>query len=168
MKGEKKMITKKPKINKNCCLYVSEFHLEMILLPYLKRRMKNSEILIYTQNDLVESIKILLDRTNLNIEDKEKILNIKYWDNKNINKNKNENSKEYTIIINGNKEYIKEINKKIKILNAEVINVVDCYDINNCIIEPSFIKSNYKNILNTENIQNCSRTILRKYESILD
>lgn len=146
------MITKKQKINKNCCLYVSDFHLEMILLPYLKRRMKNSEILIYTQNDLVESIKILLDRTNLNIEDKEKILNIKYWDNKNINKNKNENSKEYTIIINGNKEYIKEINKKIKILNAEVINVVDCYDINNCIIEPSFIKSNYKNILNTENI----------------
>lgn len=152
MKGEKKMITKKQKINKNCCLYVSDFHLEMILLPYLKRRMKNSEILIYTQNDLAESIKILLDRTNLNIEDKEKILNIKYWDNKNINKNKNENSKEYTIIINGNKEYIKEINKKIKILNAEVINVVDCYDINNCIIEPSFIKSNYKNILNTENI----------------
>ena len=146
------MITKKQKINKNCCLYVSDFHLEMILLPYLKRRMKNSEILIYTQNDLVESIKILLDRTNLNIEDKEKILNIKYWDNKNINKNKNENSKEYTVIINGNKEYIKEINKKIKILNAEVINVVDCYDINNCIIEPSFIKSNYKNILNTENI----------------
>ncbi len=146
------MITKKQKINKNCCLYVSDFHLEMILLPYLKRRMKNSEILIYTQNDLAESIKILLDRTNLNIEDKEKILNIKYWDNKNINKNKNENSKEYTIIINGNKEYIKEINKKIKILNAEVINVVDCYDINNCIIEPSFIKSNYKNILNTENI----------------
>lgn len=146
------MITKKQKINKNCCLYVSDFHLEMILLPYLKRRMKNSEILIYTQNDLAESIKILLDRTNLNIEDKEKILNIKYWDNKNINKNKNENSKEYTVIINGNKEYIKEINKKIKILNAEVINVVDCYDINNCIIEPSFIKSNYKNILNTENI----------------
>ena len=146
------MITKKQKINKNCCLHVSDFHLEMILLPYLKRRMKNSEILIYTQNDLAESIKILLDRTNLNIEDKEKILNIKYWDNKNINKNKNENSKEYTIIINGNKEYIKEINKKIKILNAEVINVVDCYDINNCIIEPSFIKSNYKNILNTENI----------------
>ena len=134
------MITKKQKINKNCCLYVSDFHLEMILLPYLKRRMKNSEILIW------------LDRTNLNIEDKEKILNIKYWDNKNINKNKNENSKEYTVIINGNKEYIKEINKKIKILNAEVINVVDCYDINNCIIEPSFIKSNYKNILNTENI----------------
>ncbi len=146
------MITKKQKINKNCCLYVSDFHLEMILLPYLKRRMNNSEILIYTQNDLAESIKTLLDRTNLNIEDKEKILNIKYWDNKNINKNKNENSKEYTIIINGNKEYIKEINKKIKILNAEVINVVDCYDINNCIIEPSFIKSNYKNILNTENI----------------
>ncbi len=150
MKGEKKMITKKQKINKNCCLYVSDFHLEMILLPYLKRRMKNSEILIYTQNDLAESIKILLDRTNLNIEDKEKILNINCWNNVNKNELYEEKGYEYTIIINGDIEYIMDINEKIKTINSEIINVVDCYNINNINIKSQYINENYKGTLNTK------------------
>ena len=96
------MITKEHKINKYCCLYVSDFHLEMILLPYLKNKIDNSKTLIYTQKDLMESIRILLDKTNLKFEDKKKILNLKYWNN-NINEICNENVKEYTIIVNGDR-----------------------------------------------------------------
>ena len=146
------MITKGQKINKYCCLYVSDFHLEMILLPYLKNKIDNSNTLIFTQKNLTKSIKILLEKTNLNNKDKEKLLNIKYWDTENIDENYKEDFNEYTIIINGDKEYIKEINKKIKRIDAEVINVVDCYDINNSMIEPSYIKNNYKTILNTESV----------------
>ena len=87
------MITKEQKINKYCCLYVSDFHLEMIILPYLKKKMNNSKIVIYTQKNLLESIKILLEKTNLNLEYKKKILSIKCWSNENIDEIYNENIK---------------------------------------------------------------------------
>ena len=146
------MITKEQKINKYCCLYVSDFHLEMIILPYLKKKMNNSKILIYTQKNLLESIKILLEKTNLNLEYKKKILSIKCWSTENIDEIYNENIKEYTIIVNGDKKYITNINKRIKMINADVINIVDCYDINNIDIKSQDINGKYKGILNTESI----------------
>ena len=144
------MFTKKQKINKYCCLYVSDFHLEMILLPYLKKKINNSKILIFTQTNLTESIKILLDKTNFNIEDKEKILNINCWNNVNKNELYEEKGNEYTIVINGDIEYIMDINEKIKTINSEVINVVDCYNINNINIKSQYINENYKGTLNTK------------------
>ncbi len=145
------MITKEHKINKYCCLYVSDFHLEMILLPYLKNKIDNSKTLIYTQKDLMESIRILLDKTNLKFEDKKKILNLKYWNN-NINEICNENVKEYTIIVNGDREYITNVNNEIRKLKADVVNIVDCYDINKIDIKSQDINDNYKGVLNTESI----------------
>ena len=145
------MITKEHKINKYCCLYVSDFHLEMILLPYLKNKIDNSKTLIYTQKDLLESIRILLDKTNLKFEDKKKILNLKYWNN-NINEICNENVKEYTIIVNGDREYITNVNNEIRKLKADVVNIVDCYDINKIDIKSQDINDNYKGVLNTESI----------------
>ena len=146
------MITKEQKINKYCCLYVSDFHLEMILLPFLKNKINNSKTLIYTQKNLIGSIKVLLEKTNLNFEDKNKILNIKYWNNENMDEICIEDTKEYTIIVNGDKEYITNINKEIKKINADVINIVDCYDINNIDIKSQDINGKYKGILNTESI----------------
>lgn len=146
------MITKEQKINKYCCLYVSDFHLEMIILPYLKNKMNNSKILIYTQKNLIESIKILLEKTNLKLESKKKILNIQCWNNENIDEKYNDNIKEFTIIVNGDAEYITKINKRIKKIKAEVINIVDCYDINNIDIKSQDINNKYKGILNTESI----------------
>ncbi len=145
------MITKEHKINKYCCLYVSDFHLEMILLPYLKNKIDNSKTLIYTQKDLMESIRILLDKTNLKFEDKKKILNLKYWNN-NINEICNENVKEYTIIVNGDREYITNVNNEIRKLKADVVNIVDCYDITKIDIKSQDINDNYKGVLNTESI----------------
>ena len=139
------MITKEQKINKYCCLYVK------FLFPY-EMIDQNSKILIYTQKNLIGSIKILLDKTNLNFEDKSKILNIKYWNNENMGKICNENDTEYTIIVNGDKEFLTNINKKIENLKAEVVNIVDCYDINNIDIKSQYINDNYKGVLNTQSI----------------
>lgn len=146
------MTTKEQKINKYCCLYVSDFHLEMIILPYLKNKMNTSKILIYTQKNLIESIKILLEKTNLKLESKKKILNIQCWNNENIDEKYNDNIKEFTIIVNGDAEYITKINKRIKKIKAEVINIVDCYDINNIDIKSQDINNKYKGVLNTESI----------------
>ena len=141
------MITKEQKINKYCCLYVSDFHLEMILLPFIKNKIKESKILIYTQSDLLGTLKVLLTRTNLSYENKRNILKIENWNNK-IYKNINhEDTSEYTVIINGNDEYRRMIKKGLKNLNIK--NIVDCYNLNDSNIQKNKIKNKYNGILNT-------------------
>ncbi len=146
------MITKEQKINKYCCLYVSNFHLEMILLPFIKNRLKNSKVLIFTQNNLLETLNILLTKINLSNENKKNILKIESWSNKKIDKIDDEDINEFTIIINGDKEYRDRINDKIEKLKINVKNIVDCYDVNECRIQSYEIRNKYKGILNTESI----------------
>ena len=146
------MITKEQSINKYCCLYVSEYHLEMILLPFIKNKLKESEILIFTQNNLLETLHTLLKKTNLSNENKERIANIKNWNTEKIDLINNEDINEYTIIINGDEKYRDRINKKIEKFNINVKNIVDCYDVNNTSIKSNYIQNNYIGVLNTEGI----------------
>jgi len=146
------MITKEQNMNKYCCLYVSEYHLEMILLPFIKNKLKESEILIFTQNNLVQTLHTLLNKINLSNENKEKIVNIKNWNTETIDLINNQDVKEYTVIINGDEEYRDRINKKIRKFKINVKNIVDCYDVNNSSIKSNYIQDSYKGILNTESI----------------
>ncbi len=146
------MITKEQSINKYCCLYVSEYHLEMILLPFIKNKLKESEILIFTQNNLLETLHTLLKKTNLSNENKKRIIDIKNWNTEKIDLINNEDINEYTIIINGDEEYRDRINKKIEKFNINVKNIVDCYDVNHTSIKSNYIENNYKGVLNTESI----------------
>lgn len=147
------MITKEFDAVKKCCLYASDFHLEMILLPYIKERINKSNFIIITQNDLSESIKILLDRVNINNEEKQTLLSLNW---KVSNKEDIEcikklikNEEFVDIIVNGDCKYIKEINNDLKLLDNNNIHIIDCFNINdrNLIIED--IKNNYKEVLNT-------------------
>ena len=140
------MITKEHKIKKYCLFYASDFHLEMILLPYIKKNIDKDKFLIFTQENLSESMKILLNRTNLDSDEKNMMLNLN-WDGKENLEEKDLNN--YTIIINGNNEYISEINDKINKINPDKINIIDCYSINDKNIEPQRIKEKYDDILNT-------------------
>ena len=148
------MVTKERNIKEYCCLYANEFHLEMILLPYIKNRMNISKIYIYTEENLSNTLKILLERVNLKIEEKNKILEIKNWDSEEIKKIYIDNNKEYTIIINGDEEYKNKIKEKLKnvINNSNITTIVDCYNINNEKIEVGEIRRKYSKILNTEGI----------------
>ena len=65
------MVTEEQKGKKLCCFYASEYHLEMILLPYIKNNLKNSNFTIFTQKDLSKSINLLLERINLKKEEKD-------------------------------------------------------------------------------------------------
>ena len=143
------MVTKEHNIKKYCCFYVSDFHLEMILLPYIKKNINNSNIVIYTEEDLLSTIKILLGRINFSECEKNKILDLHFWGNKKIENliNKDE---EYIFIINGNSNFIKEINKKIENFNLKKFSVVDCYNVE--IINTSEIERKYDGKLNTSKI----------------
>ena len=150
------MVTKEWNADKKCCFYASDFHLEMILLPYIKNKIAESEFVIFTQNDLSDTIKILLDRVNISNEDKEKILNIN-WTNENKEKieyarNLSKNDKTLNIIISGKYEYITKVNKEIASLNNNNIQILDCFSMEDKNIDIKEIKNQYKEIINTNKI----------------
>lgn len=139
------MIISQNKIENKCCFYVSDFHLEMIILPYINEKIKeNKSIVIITQNKLEDSMKILISKMNL--KNKEQILELD-WNNSEIDKiNERDN---IVIINNGTKKFIEEKNKEIKErLGNMYFEIVDCYafdEIKDGIIE---IREKYTEALN--------------------
>ena len=148
------MITKEQSSTKKCCFYASDFHLEMILLPYIKQRLDKYNFVILTQDSLQDSVKILLDRTNLVKEEKERILNIN-WMDEYIEKilyinNYIDNSKKLNVIINGNKNFIDKIKEKIT-LNKN-IELIDCFKYENVKENAREIALGYDDVLNMNTI----------------
>lgn len=120
---------------KNCAFYASDYHFEMISLPYISRSMdQNKEIIILTENDLDDTVKTLISKINLNEEKKKKILKLN-WKNEDLIKfkelsKKTKENKEIVIFIKGKQNYIKNINKNIEkwVMKNSNIKVVDCYE----------------------------------------
>jgi hypothetical protein len=120
----------------------------MILLPYIENKIKNANIIILTENDLLDSIKLVLNRMNLNEEEKKKVLEIN-WNNKDLIHIESE--KEMNIIINGSIEFINKKNEEIKKLNLNNINTIECYDISKINKKNINIDTNFEGVLNTNN-----------------
>ena len=143
------MNTKESKVKKYCCFYASDFHLEMILLPYIKENIDNTKFMIFTEENLTDSMNILLNRTNLSIDEKKQMMKLN-WNNKEISIS-NCDLDNYTIIINGDNKYISNVNEKIKQLNPTKLNIIDCYNINDKTLEVKGIEEKYDQVLNTQN-----------------
>lgn len=141
------MVTKEHKLKTLCCFYVSDFHLEMILLPYIKSNIDKSKFVIFTEKNLSESIKILLDRTNLDFNEKNKILDLN-WNGTKVEELANYDFTNHTIIVNGSSNYILKISQKLK---DKKINRIDCYNINEKNLNLREIKEKYDEMLNTKN-----------------
>ena len=139
------MLIENKKIEKICSFYVSDFHLEMILLPYINKKIEeNAKIVIQTEKDLTDSINVLMSKTNLTNENKEKILNLG-WD-----KNNNIEIEEFSnIIVIGSKQYIEDKNREIEKLKIDRVNVLNCYDFEEIKDDICTIKEGYDKILNT-------------------
>ncbi len=146
---------------KTCAFYASDYHFEMISLPYIEEKIKNqNEIIILTENNLEESIKTLLEKTNLKEEKKEKILNLN-WKNNNLEKLKTiktkiDQEKDITIFIKGNQNYIKNINQNIEkwVEENQKVKIIDCYNIEEVGKKVEEITGQYQEILKTGRIQN--------------
>lgn len=136
------MVLDSKKIEKSCSFYVSDFHLEMMLLPYINKKIDSKEnVEILTEKNLEETLKILVSKTNLKEENKEKILNLGWnIEKKEIKENSN-------IIIIGSENFIKEKNKEIQNINVE--SIVDCYNFEEVKDNIINIKDCYENQLNT-------------------
>ncbi len=146
-------------IKKVCSFCVSDLHLITMLLPYLNRKINEKEKFItILEKDLTEQVKLVLSRLTLRNEDRDELLNIN-WNSNEVNQNEVikrkiskvcKNTDKLSIIVNGSKEYIEEINKTIE-KNVEDndmhtrIKVINCYDI-------TALDDDIKEILKTHDI----------------
>ena len=105
--------------DRTCVLYTSDYHFELISLPYIHKKIQeNKNVEILTENNLEKTIKEIL----------EKIIFIK-------------GNKKYIEKINNE---LKENNK-----NYESIKIIDCYNIDEIGEEAREIVQNYGKILKT-------------------
>ena len=133
------MVIQNERKEKACCFYVSEFHLEMILIPYINKKI-DEDITIVTDKNLRETVEILVSKMNLKEDNKEKILKLGWNGEQETKENSN-------LIIIGSKDYIEEKNKQIE--NKNVVSVLDCYDFEKEKHNMNEIIKQYKNTLNT-------------------
>lgn len=144
---------------KLCLFFASDYHFEMISLPYINENLKKDKnIIVITENDLNGTVDKLLSSINLNKEDKEGITKID-WKNNDFNKFKeikkaNEEKKETIIFVKGKENYIDNINKNIENwINIDKMKVINCYDINEVHDNVADIAKMYNKVLSTSGVE---------------
>ena len=151
------------KENKNqeklCLFFASDYHFEMISLPYINENLKKeNNVIIMTENDLNGTVDKLLANVNLAQEEKDKITKVD-WKNDDVSKFKeiksaNENGRETIIFVKGKERYIDSVNKNIENwINTNGTKIIDCYDINEVYEDVSNIAQNYNKILSTSGVE---------------
>ena len=150
------MLENKNSKDKVCAFYASDYHFEMMTLPYISKKLDESKkVVILSENNLNDTINVLMERTNLKTDKKNKILNLN-WNNNDLEKfrmiSENVKNKEKTIIfVKGKENYINNVNKNIEkwIKNDVNSKVINCYDIQEIGSEMNRIMENYGTILST-------------------
>lgn len=141
---------------KTCAFYASDYHFEMISLPYINKKLDESkEVIVLTENNLKETIKTLVSKINLNEDKKEAILKID-WENNDLNKFKKINEdikskKDMVIFVKGKENYIKNINENIEkwTEKSKNVEIIDCYDMEEISQDMDNIRDQYKFTLKT-------------------
>lgn len=149
----KKMQDTKERI---CAFYASDYHFEMMSLPYINKKIENKEdIIILTENDLEETIQTFLSKTNLQEDKKKQILKLN-WKNNNqekfeIMKEKINQEKEVTVFVKGQENYIHEINENIEQLKLKKnqVKIIDCYALDEIGETMDEVMEQYDKILKT-------------------
>ena len=141
---------------KTCAFYASDYHFEMISLPYINKKLDESkEVIVLTENNLKETIKTLVSKINLNEDKKVAILKID-WENNALNKFKKINEdikskKDMVIFVKGKENYIKNINENIEkwTEKSKNVEIIDCYDMEEISQDMDNIMDQYKFTLKT-------------------
>ena len=139
------MVLEEKKVKNICNFYVSEYHLEIMLLPYISKKIDNEEnITIITEIDLESTLNVVIERINLDKDKKEKIKKIG-WNIQNI-----ENIIPNTnVILIGSKKFINEKVFELKERQVENLEISACYNYNEVKNDMKEIVSKYDGMLNT-------------------
>lgn len=133
------MVYTNDNIKKICNFYVSDWHLAVMLLPYINKEInKGTKITTVFQNNMKNNIETLVRK--LNLKNEKEILQID-WNTKNnsiLERYVKENlsgGEENLFIINGDKEYLEKSNEKVieyigkNKTKKNFIKIVDCYEV---------------------------------------
>ena len=135
------MVLEEKKVKNIYNFYVSEYHLEIMLLPYISKKIDNEEnITIITEIDLESTLNVVIERINLDKDKKEKIKKIG-WNIQNI-----ENT---NVILIGSKKFINEKVFELKERQVENLEIIACYNYNEVKNDMKEIVSKYDGMLNT-------------------
>ena len=146
------MIKENKREEKLCLFFASDYHFEMISLPYINESLKeNKNVIIMTENNLDNSVDKVLSNVNLTKEEKDRITKID-WKNDNLNKFKevkkaSKDGKDTLIFVKGKENYIENW------IDINEVKVVDCYDINEIKDDVSNIAKKYNGILSTSGVE---------------
>ena len=152
------------KINKMCSFYVNDWHLTVMMLPYINGKLQeNEKVTIISEENLLNNINTILERTNIKEEYKKQIQTIG-WEKTSLKEIKNkiqEQENGNNIIIIGKEDYIENTNQIIetKVKTGEV-NVIDCYEIMEFNNNMENILKNHEKIINTSG----ERTVEESFE----
>ena len=115
-------------IEKTYCLYASDWHLTVMLLPFISKKLyEKDRIYMKFENSIEDKVKQLTDR--LKFKNKNEIDDIK-WNMELNDEDYSMNEKIY--IVAGTKEYMEDMNKKINLYykNRDCnVKIINCFDI---------------------------------------
>ena len=139
-----------------CAFYASDYHFEMISLPFINKSIdENKEIIILTENNLEDTVHTLIERMNLKEAKKDKILKLD-WKNNDLKKfkeisQKSKEDKNMVIFIKGKENYIRNVNKNIEkwVDNKENVNIINCYEFYEVENKIDSIAQKYDKVLGT-------------------
>ena len=161
------MFTKDIEKEKSCVIYTSDYHLEMIILPYISKKLENKEnIIIMAEKDINDSVKIVLSKINLSEDKKNNILKLD-WNKNNSNKLKQveqyiKQKNKLNVFVIGTEKYIDNINENLDKYIKNNIKIVNCYNFEDISDTICNIINKYNNILNTLGEENNKSLISRK------
>ena len=146
------MFTKEKKIEKICSFYASDYHLEMIMIPYINKKIEEqANVEIITEKNLTKTATDVISKINIPEKRKSEIMKID-WSNNDIEKiRKNEKNEENVIFVIGKQNYIDNINKEINNMSKDNsrIKVVNCYSLEDVQNNMPQIVANHSKVLNT-------------------
>lgn len=142
---------------KICSFYVSKSHLIVILLQYLKEKLKKDiELTVLTEDDFYLEIQKIINKTEIESNIKNKI---EKEFRKKINKKAIKKIKGI-VIVQGDYEYIKKVN--IKLEKNKKIEIINCFKFEDFETKTNEILRSHYKILNTLGEKEISNLLSRR------
>ncbi|MBR0351456.1 MAG: hypothetical protein IJH76_06550 [Clostridia bacterium] len=136
----------------SCVFFASDYHLEMIMLPYINKKFnENKNVYVFTENNLEQTINTLIEKVNIDNNIKNRVLNIN-WKDEDENKYKELINKNNAVVfIKGNENYINKVNKNIQqIKQINNLEIIDCYNLEEIGNKMPKIITEHSNIITTK------------------
>lgn len=136
----------------SCVFFASDYHLEMIMLPYINKKFnENKKIYVFTQNNLENTINTLIEKVNIDNNIKSKVLNINWREDDEKKYRELINKKDAVVFIKGNENYINKTNKNLNQLKEKNnLEIIDCYNLEEIGNKMPKIITEHSNILTTK------------------